>query len=155
MINHRLFLFLLLLLVLSCSNEDKDGYYQSRLIDKDISLEKVDEFTIHSDADSDYTIGRIRFSFATNPEGSLHAFYDEMKKQFVITDNKGKIQKVIGQEGRGPGEIVGSAGFDFDEQNQVVMMDDKQLLFQVFNLDGNVIKSTKIDRKDFSMGDVI
>lgn len=150
--SHRLFLFLSLFLIISCSNKDKGGYYHSRLIDKDISLEKVEEFTIHSNADSDHTIGRIRFSFATNSEGSQHAFYDEMKKQFLITDNEGEIQKVIGQEGRGHGEIVGSAGFDFDGQNQLVMMDDKQLLLQVFDLDGNIIKSTKIDREDFSMG---
>lgn len=144
-------LFIILLSFCGRGRNSGSSFYQSPLVDKNLSLEKIDEFVIHAAADSGHTLGKIRFTFATNSAGSLHAFYDEMKQQFVVTDREGEIQELIGKEGRGPGEIVRAAGFDFDGQRQLIMIDDRQSLIKVFDLDGNIVRNSKIDKDIYSM----
>ena len=146
---NRLFTFFsICVLLISCTNSN-DDFYKSDRLEKNIEIKKVDEFTLHSADDSEKLIGNLRFSFASNPAGSLHAFYDEIKKQFLITDNKGEIQEVIGDEGRGPKEIVGVEGYNFNNKNQLVVYDNTQLMIKVYDLDGEILSHAKPEQSSY------
>lgn len=144
---------LILLLLFSCGQNQNSGssFYQSKLIDKDISLEKVDEFTLHNGPDMDYTIGELHFDFATNSAGDRYAFYDEKNKQILLTDKSGEIQQVISKEGRGPGEIVNIAGFDIDEEDRLMLYDDRQEMIKIFNDAGELLSTAELDPAGYPM----
>lgn len=146
----KLFIFFLILIVVSCSNKrDSDGFYKSPLVNKKLDLQKTDQFTIQPESDSDHTIGKIRFTFATSQDGNLHAFYDEIKSQFVITNSKGEIQQIISKLGKGPGEILKAEGFNFDEQNRLVVHDQNQRMIKIFSLNGEVISHSRPEESFF------
>lgn len=136
-------------LISSCSTHSDVSFYESPSIDQDLKLHKIDQFTIQVPANTAYTIGKLRFTFATNPAGSLHAFYDELKKQFIITDREGMIQNIISEEGRGPGEILKAEGFNFDREDRLVVYDQNQQMIKVFNLDGEVVARAKPEKSSF------
>lgn len=143
------FLSFILLVITSCSESNGSSFYESPFIEQELSLKKVDEIILQSVFVSGHTIGRLRFTFATSRDGSLHAFYDEAKKQFIISDNEGVIQKIISNEGKGPGEIVKAGGFNFDEQNNLVVYDQNQRMIKVFNMEGEVVNYSKVGKSNY------
>ena len=147
-VSRSIIAFFTCFLITSCA-EKSNEFYKSDLLEKNVEIKKVDEFTLHSRDDSEKLIGNLRFSFASNPAGSLHAFYDEIKKQFLIADNEGEIQKVIGDEGRGPKEIVSVEGFTFNNKNQLVVYDKTQLMIKVYNLDGEILNHAKPEQSSY------
>lgn len=136
------------ILIISCTDKNND-FYKSPLNDEDLELTKIDEFIVGSSADSTNTIGKLRFTFATNPAGSLHAFYDEIKKRFLVTNSEGEIQTIISEEGRGPGEIIKADGFNFDNQNNLVVFDQNQLMVKVFDTDGTIVSHAKPEKSSY------
>ncbi len=146
------FIFFIPLLFLSCSNEKSGEFYESELNDKNLSLEKINEFVVQTATNSDHTIGKLRFTFATNRTGNLHAFYDEAKSQFVITDNDGTVKNVISKKGRGPGELIKAGSFNFDEENHLVVYDESQKMIKVFDSEGDVLKHSSLEETNYSIG---
>jgi len=78
----------IIIMIDSCSRQNSADFYESKYSKKNVVLKKTNEFTITSRGDSITSIGKLRFTFATNPSGSLHAFYDELKRQFIITNRE-------------------------------------------------------------------
>lgn len=135
----------------SCTHPSGETFYESPLNEKDISLEKVDEFILQNKPDSDFTIGDIRFDFASSADGELHAFFDETNRQFLVADSTGEIQQLIAREGKGPDEILNAAGFDMDEQNQLVVYDNMQRMIKIFDHEGELKSSSELKNNDHFM----
>lgn len=140
-------------LITSCSGQSYKDFYESPLKKKNLVLEKVDELVLHNSPEEDeHKIGRLRFSFVANWNYSLFAFYDELKRQFIITDDEGAIRTVLAGKGKGPGEIVRAGGFNFDEESRLVVFDEGQRRFTVFDLTGKVIRNMEIEENDYFAG---
>ncbi|MFU8813472.1 MAG: hypothetical protein ACNA78_10950, partial [Balneolaceae bacterium] len=106
---HRIILITTIcFLILSCNSESYDGFSESGFTDKALSLQKVDEFTLHS---SEHTLGRLRYDFTSNRDNTVFAFYDQLQHQFILSDERGLILNVLSEQGQGPGEIIRAAGF--------------------------------------------
>lgn len=67
----------------SCTHPNGETFYESSLNEKDISLKKVDEFILQNKPDSDFTIGDIRFDFASSADGELHVFLMKQTDSFL------------------------------------------------------------------------
>lgn len=152
-INYKsLYCIAFLCIIFSCSNQDYDHFYESDKRDKDFILDKVREMIIKPHSPDSNIIGRLRTRFAVNRDNNLFAFYDEIARQFLITDKEGFIKSVISGKGKGPGEVVKAGGFDFDEEDRLVVYDEGQIRITVFNLNGEIVQTSKMENTDYSMG---
>lgn len=150
MIEKKLFYFIVFsLTIFSCSNQNHD---ESRRENKNFTLNKIREITIQPISPDSNIIGRLRTRFVANRDDDLFVFYDEIARQFIITDNQGVIQSVISGKGRGPGEIVRAGGYNFDEENRLVVYDEGQMRITIFNLDGDIEKTAKIESNNYQFG---
>lgn len=145
-------LFLPTFILASCSSENYKNFHESSHVNKNLTLERVDELILSNPSGDQHAIGKLRFKFVSNKDNSLFAFYDEIKRRFLITDKKGVIQSILSGKGKGPGEIVKAGGYNFDEQNRLIVFDQGQMRITIFNLNGKVIKNAEIENTDYSMG---
>lgn len=142
----HLFLFFISALLLFACSDSHEKFHKSKLIDTDFTIQKVDSFTVHNGPDTDYTIGKLRFNFASNNDNTLHAFYDAAKHRFVITGTDGTIKNVISKKGRGPGEITKALGFNFNDDNNLMVYDNPQKMLKIFGLNGEVVHHSKVQQ---------
>lgn len=140
----RSFILLLLLLLFGCSFQDNDyqGYQKSNKNLKSIILNKIGSFTINTE--DSILIGNLLSPFVINKNATRIAFYDLLRKHFLITDNNGNVLYIVGKPGRGPSEFVSVQGWDFDENNNLIVCDAGQRMIKIFDSDGKLKKAFSI-----------
>lgn len=69
-----------------------------------------------------------------NPDADEMAFTNYISPvKVVLTDSKGQLIDVIGEEGRGPDEIQSARYFGFDQNGDIVILDKVSAFFKRFN----------------------
>ncbi|MCK5694896.1 MAG: 6-bladed beta-propeller [Bacteroidales bacterium] len=124
-----------------------------------VKLEEVSEYSAMTDWDelfSDYTeewrsydVGRIK-SIAMAPDGSVfmsHRTHYEIWK----FDRNGKFVKAFGSKGNGKGEFILRASVEGVLGGKYVITTDVQGRMSFFDLDGNYVKSLKLDYMPLQM----
>jgi len=152
--NQKYLLIFISILFSSCTYDNRADFYESKLIENNLELIKVNEFVLNDGIGSgtEKIIGRLRTEFVSNPDNSLYAFYDELNYHFIIADNKGRILKTVSKRGRGPGEIMSILGFNFDENQNLIAYDGSQLMIKIFDLEMDSFDDVEIDRSKTYVG---
>src|SRR5699024_2468250 len=128
---------------ISCSfqPEEYEDYIVSEKNIRSIELNKIRSFTIKT---GDRIIGDLLTHFAVSKDGQRMAFYDILSSHMLITDNQGHILYSIGKKGKGPQEFVQVRGWNFDEQDNLIIFDEAQRQLKIFKPDGQLRKILKI-----------
>lgn len=118
-----LLIFLIFSFFISGCNPD-----QSRTLE----LSVVHEFTL-SKKTQEY-LHRMYTDIVSNPKAQEIAFSNYTSPiSVIITDYEGKFVEQIGQEGRGPKEILSARYLGFDNQQNLVILDKSGAFFKHFN----------------------
>lgn len=141
MISKYIHLLAFITLFTACKKDNK--YFKSKDNSTSINLVKSNEFTVQP-PDS-ISIGTFSELFSINNNNSRFAFYDKVTKQILVTNDEGKTLNVIGGNGRGPKEFLQVFGYDFDEKNNVIVYDNRQLRLKIFSPAGEIIKNVTLE----------
>lgn len=95
------------------------------------------------ETNKDIAIGEISKILFSNGKFILH---DKLAKRIYIYSNDGNYLSKITSIGKGYGEFLNIDAFDFDKENNSILIFDNQLRkLLLFNLDGNLITEKKFD----------
>jgi hypothetical protein len=144
----------LLLFIGACSETDTNEFYKSEILEEDRTVVKIGEIVLDNSSidETGPNIGKLRPEFVSNRDHSLFAFFDELNMQIVVTDSQGKVQHVVSKRGRGPGELMSVLGYNFDEENRIVVYDGSQRMIKVFEMDGDEHSDVDIDHDKILVG---
>src|SRR5699024_127538 len=147
--SYSFILFFLSLLFNSCSSNFKqvEDYTKSKVVKQDLRLKHLKSFTIKTRSDS-VTIANLLTKISVNSDGSRLAFKDLVYESILVVDNKGNILFTVGGSGKGPAEFVKILSWGFDENNNLIVVDEGQRLIKIFDSSGNLNKAVKIFRTE-------
>ncbi|MDR9419070.1 6-bladed beta-propeller [Gracilimonas sp.] len=132
-------LLILLIFSLACSSDKMETR-------STIELVKVDSLTLKPDSLN--LFGTFYENFKINRTGDKLAFYDRVKDKVFVFDEEGDFIQAIGEYHKGPKGIISVNGYDFTSDDKMVIMDLRQRLLKIFDLNGEVIKSSAVFESD-------
>ena len=146
----KVFFVLGLFLVACAENRDTPN---SEIVNKDqqVELHKTGELIIQNKLEGDFPMARLRHNFTTNQDMSEFIFYDEVNRQFFVTNKSGTVERVISREGRGPGELSNVASFTTNKSEQLIVYDGGQLLMKKFDLHGETFSEFEVDQAEYAI----
>jgi hypothetical protein len=130
----RLFIFILIFFICSCGSKNTEGkveYYDFVLKDKSANLIRLNEIEIKEDDEK--FIGEIMYVRIKNRKMFIS---DRIKNVIVVLNMMGEIEKVIGKNGRGPGEILEISNFDVGDNGLIYLYDMGNRRFSIFDTGG-------------------
>jgi 6-bladed beta-propeller len=147
------FLLSLIVLFLSCGKHPEGWNGSIEIIDgvswvKNPRIPKYadDTLTIQEDLKIGDTGGEGSYLFASihllavDDDGRIYVA-DAKEKHISVFDQTGKLLKIIGGPGQGPGEFAWITDLQITAKNQLMAHDDRGRRIQHFTLDGNMVYS--------------
>ena len=130
----RLFIFILIFLMCSCGSKNAGGkveYYDFVLKDKSANLIRLNEIKIKEDDEK--FVGEIMYVRIKNRKMFIS---DRIKNVIAVLNMMGEIEKVIGKNGRGSGEILEISNFDVGDNGMIYLYDMGNRRFSIFDTGG-------------------
>lgn len=131
----RLTLIILLVIITSCTKGEKPNSVELELV-------KVDEVILKPSQQDMF--GNFRERFKISKDGKMFVFADRIKEKVYLFDNRGNFINRIGEPGKGPKGILSVNGFAVDNNNNIIILDMRQRLLKVFDVEGQLLSSTTI-----------
>jgi hypothetical protein len=128
---------LLLLLTLPCKSQDNNLYeFDPRnLVENRITLSQIAEDIIYIPLDDSFKIGIINHVIITKNSIFLSSNGGVLK-----FNRDGKIDRKIGNKGRGPGEYIYCANFAVDDVHETVYIKDRDNIIKVYSKYGSYLR---------------
>ncbi len=126
-------LLFLLAFVLSCTpkNEERKN--------SNLQLVKIDSVKLEQ---PDVLFGKFGEEMKVTEDGAYLLLAERIKNQVYVFNADGSFYKTIGERGRGPEGILKVYGFDVNSRKEILILDSKQWLLKVFDIEGNLIRSS-------------
>jgi hypothetical protein len=109
----------------------------------EITFELEEDLRIGKEEDDNYMFYRIR-GMAVDPHGNIYVV-DMTNFRVQIFDKKGKYIKTIGRSGQGPGEFEQPNKMRINSSNGDIYVRDMYRTLDIFNKNGEFIKSLKLN----------
>ena len=135
-INSIFFIILFVLIFNSCSRGETD-----HINTNSISLTKIDSVVLNN---TEPLFGKFVEQFRINEEGDIWIFAERDQNRIFAFDSLGRFINVVGERGKGPKGIMHVSGFNFNDENQVMIYDAVQRMIKIFDLKGELISSNTV-----------
>lgn len=145
-----LYIFLIFLII-GCNEQQvaDQNFYKSPDKKANLTLKKVDEFTLHGP--DTLEIAAPNYRFASNHDQTRFAFFDVIFNRFLIANRNGKIVQTIGAAGNGPKEFRMVYTYNYDERDNLIAYDFIQRLMKIFDPEGDLLHTIKIGDNEFTI----
>lgn len=145
--NHFLILLIAccVLGMLSCTQPNKSTSGEKA---KELVLDSLYSFQVESPE----IIGNIHdhHGIKVNSTGQRVLFADMSKNKVLITDSLGKVEALVGGNGRGPTEFLEINGLGFIDESTFFVYDESLVLIKKFDINGNLIGSFSPSMEGYS-----
>lgn len=132
----RIVLLLVFVLVKSAWSQDISSF----------SFDTVLEIGSDEQADENYLLGRVTGIAVDSSKRIIVA--DEMSMRITLYDAEGNYVKSLGDRGSGPGEFQAITSMTLNKDQHLVVMDGRLSRVTILTLDGQVIKTSPINRSE-------
>lgn len=117
--------------------------------EKRLKLVKTSEVVL---SNMDPPFGSFLEVFKVSNDGSIFIFFENIKQKVFVFDNNGNRINILGKSGKGPAGIERIAGFDFNNESDVIIYDTSQRMIKIFSLRGELLQSFPfMEKADFGI----